>query len=117
MRWLKHWIERWLVPDRRDAVALHPIALERVSTTIDAPALEASGGRPAGPSPLVRPRRAAPARPTSLGLALQGGGAYGAFTWGVLDRLLDQPQLRFPILTGASAGALNGALLVTGHAA
>lgn len=54
--------------------------------------------------------------PTALGLALQGGGAHGAFTWGVLDRLLDEPRLAFPVITGASAGALNGAMLVSGFA-
>ncbi len=51
-----------------------------------------------------------------IDLALQGGGSHGAFTWGVLDRLLDEPRLAFPIVTGASAGALNGALLVSGFA-
>jgi hypothetical protein len=38
-------------------------------------------------------------------LALQGGGAHGAFTWGVLDRLLEQPQLRIEGISGTSAGA------------
>lgn len=52
-------------------------------------------------------------RPT-LQLALQGGGAHGAFTWGVLDCLLDQDDIRIGDVTGSSAGALNGAALVTG---
>jgi NTE family protein len=50
-------------------------------------------------------------------LALQGGGAHGAFTWGVLDRLLEEPRLRIEGISGTSAGAMNGAVLAHGHAA
>ncbi|RME68323.1 MAG: patatin-like phospholipase family protein [Alphaproteobacteria bacterium] len=50
----------------------------------------------------------------SLNLALQGGGALGAFTWGALDRLLQEPALRVCALSGASAGAMNAAVLATG---
>ncbi len=49
-------------------------------------------------------------------LALQGGGALGAFSWGVLDRLLDEPSLRIAVASGASAGAMNAAMLVQGLA-
>ncbi len=49
-------------------------------------------------------------------LALQGGGAHGAFTWGVLDRLLEEPWLRIEGISGTSAGAMNGAILVDGYA-
>jgi len=49
-------------------------------------------------------------------LALQGGGAHGAFTWGVLDRLLEQPQLRIEGISGTSAGATNAAVLAHGYA-
>jgi NTE family protein len=49
-----------------------------------------------------------------LSLALQGGGSFGAFTWGALDRLLDEPDLRFDALSGASAGAVNAVLLASG---
>ena len=49
-----------------------------------------------------------------LNLALQGGGAHGAFTWGALDRLLEEPSIEFGAISGTSAGALNGAALVTG---
>src|SRR5262245_23207012 len=45
-------------------------------------------------------------------LALQGGGAHGAFTWGVLDRLLREESLDFEAVSGTSAGAMNGAILV-----
>lgn len=54
--------------------------------------------------------------PCAIRLALQGGGSHGAFTWGVLDRLLAQPGLRVDAVSGASAGALNGAVLATGWA-
>jgi NTE family protein len=50
-------------------------------------------------------------------LALQGGGAHGAYTWGVLDRLLEAPQLRIEGISGTSAGAMNAAVLAHGHAA
>jgi NTE family protein len=49
-------------------------------------------------------------------LALQGGGAHGAFTWGVLDRLLEEPWLRIEGISGTSAGAMNAAVLVDGYA-
>jgi NTE family protein len=52
------------------------------------------------------------ARP--LNLALQGGGAHGAFTWGVLDALLEQPELAFEGLSGSSAGAINAVVLADG---
>lgn len=51
---------------------------------------------------------------TRLNLALQGGGAHGAFTWGVLDRLLEDETLDFAALSGTSAGALNAAALKAG---
>ncbi len=54
-----------------------------------------------------------PARPR-VGLALQGGGSHGAFTWGVLDRLLELDRLDVEAISGTSAGALNGALLSYG---
>ena len=58
-------------------------------------------------------QKSRPARPR-LNLALQGGGAHGAFTWGVLDRLLDEEEIEFGSISGTSAGALNGAALATG---
>ncbi|MBY5975582.1 patatin-like phospholipase family protein [Phaeobacter italicus] len=51
-----------------------------------------------------------------INLALQGGGAHGAFTWGVLDRLLEVGDLEIAAITGTSAGALNGAALKAGLA-
>ncbi|HEX7814334.1 patatin-like phospholipase family protein [Dyella sp.] len=50
----------------------------------------------------------------SLKLALQGGGAHGAFTWGALDRLLDVPDIVFSAVSGTSSGAMNAAALAQG---
>ena len=49
-----------------------------------------------------------------INLALQGGGAHGAYTWGVLDRLLEDEDLEIAAISGTSAGALNGAALKAG---
>lgn len=51
-----------------------------------------------------------------INLALQGGGAHGAFTWGVLLRLLEDDNLEIAAISGTSAGALNGAALKAGLA-
>src|SRR6516225_6847791 len=53
--------------------------------------------------------------PILIDLALQGGGAHGAFTWGVLDRLLEGPRLQIEGISGTSAGAMNAAALAHGH--
>jgi NTE family protein len=50
----------------------------------------------------------------TINLALQGGGAHGAFTWGVLDRLLDEKDLAFEGLSATSAGAMNAAAFACG---
>ena len=52
----------------------------------------------------------------TINLALQGGGAHGAFTWGVLDRLLDEDGLAFEGLSATSAGAMNAAAFAYGLA-
>jgi NTE family protein len=57
-----------------------------------------------------RPRR------WRIDLALQGGGAHGAFTWGVLDRLLEDRRIGFEAISGASAGAMNAVVLAHGLA-
>ncbi|MEO8558899.1 MAG: patatin-like phospholipase family protein [Rhodospirillales bacterium] len=51
-----------------------------------------------------------------LNLALQGGGAHGAFTWGVLDRLLEDERIEIEGISGTSAGAINAAVLAQGYA-
>ena len=81
-------------------------------------------GRVAPRARTSRPRSDAegrrPTRPHShrstvlVDLALQGGGSHGAFTWGVLDRLLEEPWLQIEAISGTSAGAMNAAVLADG---
>ena len=62
---------------------------------------------PDGPKPQKRAN-------VLIDLALQGGGSHGAFTWGVLDRLLEEPWLQIEAISGTSAGAMNAAVLADG---
>ena len=57
---------------------------------------------------------AGPRAEKTVSLALQGGGAHGAFTWGVLDALLEDGRLAVEAITGASAGAMNAVVMVQG---
>ena len=50
----------------------------------------------------------------TVNLALQGGGAHGAFTWGVLDRLLEDERISFEGICATSAGAMNATVLAYG---
>ncbi len=59
------------------------------------------------PNPVAKPVR-------KVALALQGGGSHGAFTWGVLDRLLEEDSLSIEAISGTSAGAMNAAALAYG---
>lgn len=64
---------------------------------------------------LSAPRKSRPAESGKpISLALQGGGAHGAFEWGVVDRLLADGRLRFKAITGASAGAMNAVVVAAG---
>jgi len=66
-------------------------------------------------TPGTSDRTAAATGPTrTVSLALQGGGAHGAFTWGVLDRLLEDERVKIDGISATSAGAMNGAILVYG---
>src|ERR1700742_1856636 len=51
-----------------------------------------------------------------INLALQGGGSHGAFTWGVLDTLIEDGRLEIEALSGTSAGAMNTAIFLQGWA-
>ena len=63
----------------------------------------------------LRPGHASPGpQKLRLNLALQGGGAHGAYTWGVLDALLEHEALELEGLSGSSAGAVNAVLLADG---
>ncbi len=52
--------------------------------------------------------------PKPVNLALQGGGAHGAFTWGVLDRLCEEPRIAIEGISATSAGAMNAAVFAYG---
>jgi NTE family protein len=54
--------------------------------------------------------------PKKISLAMQGGGAHGAFTWGVLDHFLEDGRLEITGISGASAGAMNAVMLADGLA-
>lgn len=62
----------------------------------------------------IEPPHTEPRRDTRFALALQGGGALGAFTWGVLDRLLELPGFSPDAISGASAGAANAVVMASG---
>jgi len=65
---------------------------------------------------MARPRKArrAMAATKTINLALQGGGAHGAFTWGVLDRLLEDGRVAFEGVSATSAGAMNATVMAYG---
>ena len=72
-------------------------------------------GKASTARPAVAARR--PERATlPIDLALQGGGSHGAFTWGVLDRLLEEEWLSVEGISGTSAGAMNAAVMASGYA-
>jgi len=52
--------------------------------------------------------------PKTIEVALQGGGSHGAYTWGVLDRLLEDDRVRIGAICGTSAGAMNAVVLADG---
>ena len=68
------------------------------------------------PAATSNPGKKSNRSPVLVDFALQGGGAHGAFTWGVLDRLLEEPWLQIDGISGTSAGAMNAAILVDGYA-
>jgi len=55
-----------------------------------------------------------PLKPKPVNLALQGGGAHGAYTWGVLDQLLEDGRVEIEAISGTSAGAMNSVILADG---
>ena len=63
---------------------------------------------------LRRPSNPPPSGKKRINLALQGGGAHGAFTWGVLDDLLDDGRIEIEGISGTSAGAVNAVMLADG---
>ncbi|MEP7056299.1 MAG: patatin-like phospholipase family protein [Caldimonas sp.] len=87
-----------------------------VATSVSRRSATGASARPASASALGAAARwlGLRAAPRRLNLALQGGGAHGAFTWGVLDALLDDPEVEFEGLTGSSAGAINAVVFADG---
>ncbi|MGY2047328.1 patatin-like phospholipase family protein [Methylobacterium sp. JK268] len=71
------------------------------------------GGKAPAPGGGAHPL-AGPRAEKGIALALQGGGAHGAFTWGVLDALIEDGRLAFEAITGASAGAMNAVVMTHG---
>ncbi len=68
------------------------------------------------PGEIPLPRRRLPRKPgvKHISLALQGGGSHGAFTWGVMHRLISEPRLYIDGLSGTSAGAMNAVVFADG---
>ena len=65
---------------------------------------------------LRRPDNPPPSDKKRINLALQGGGAHGAFTWGVLDELLNDSRIEIEGISGTSAGAINAVMVADGLA-
>jgi NTE family protein len=78
------------------------------------PTTRPTEGRPAGRTAEGQPQNATHRK--RIKLALQGGGAHGAFTWGVIDRLLEHGGFEVEAIVGASSGAVNAAVLACGLA-
>ena len=116
-QWLKRQVA-WLQPPLVAAPTERVFATRKTAASpIEANPVEAKSPEPKPARsvavPAKRPRavKSATGKPAGgLSLALQGGGAIGAFTWGVLDRLLEA-EIPIDRITGASAGALNGVVL------
>lgn len=84
---------------------------------VPAPAPRPEPVAEAKPAPVAPVQaRAAQWPPRKLSLALQGGGTFAAFTWGVLERLLEESSIEIDTISGASAGAINALLLACGLA-
>ena len=73
-------------------------------------------GLPREPDVVTAGEKRAGVTTKRINLALQGGGAHGAFTWGVLDRLLEDERIEIEGISATSAGAMNGTVLAYGYA-
>src|SRR5512134_2652008 len=69
--------------------------------------------QPERPDDTVQPRRLRPGV-KRISLALQGGGSHGAFTWGVMHRLMSDPNIYIDGISGTSAGAMNAVVFADG---
>jgi NTE family protein len=86
----------------------------RVPKTRKSTTRRASSRAPASSSRTSGGSSSAQRKAVPVDLGLQGGGAHGAFTWGVLDRLLEEPWITFDGISGTSAGAMNAVVMADG---
>jgi NTE family protein len=94
-------------------------AASRDTSGTAAPRKDAAGAEGLPPitgTPVQAPTVMRPAERYRINLALQGGGTHGAFTWGVLSRLLEDETIEVEAISGTSAGAINGAMFAQGIA-
>jgi len=106
--------------DRAEVMAIETpsgSAQEPVAMAAPEPAGPTVIGSPTNPPKPEPAQKPSAANPLLIDLALQGGGSHGAFTWGVLDRLLEEDWLTIEAVSGTSAGAMNAAVLADGYAA
>ena len=106
---------RWRGNQTNRTQGRHSVAIGTV--ILLASVVTATAGFVDQPDSLTGIRRTAETGEKIVNLALQGGGSHGAFTWGVLDRLLEEKGLAFEGITGTSAGAVNAVVLADGLAA
>lgn len=92
----------------------HPHGGEPHNPATAVPEMPVSDGIEPASAPAPNQILAGPRAEKPVALALQGGGAHGAFTWGVLDALIEDGRLAFEAVTGASAGAMNAVVMVDG---
>jgi len=104
-------------PAPEPALELVPVPVRELAPEpVLEPVLELAPKPAPEPVPKPAPEPPAGAGLKRLSLALQGGGAHGAFEWGVLDRLLEDERLSICAVTAASAGAMNAVALAAGLA-
>ena len=109
-------------PSGKPAIQPPPLPLEAADVELARALEQRAAAALARANEQTKEQAKAPAResepqawpPQKLSLALQGGGAFGAFTWGVLERLLEEPDCDFDCISGASVGAVNATLLACG---
>jgi NTE family protein len=90
--------------------------MDNIPPEVPSPLAARQAAEQAEPLSRPAPHVAKPVQARRINLALQGGGTHGAFTWGVLERLLEDERLEFDGVSGTSAGAINAAIFVQGLA-
>src|SRR5258708_28331803 len=108
-------INRW---NTYSAIAVGGSGSERAVTAEEDDAMDGSSSivPDAKPQHSRARQRRVPVQTKTINLALQGGGAHGAFTWGVLDRILEDERIVIEGLSATSAGAMNAAVFTYGYA-